>query len=441
MKRISFFGLGYVGLVTALAFASRGFKVYGYDADRRKVESLKNGKLYIYEPGLQDLLERSRGNFTPTDDAEQAVMSTDVTFITVGTPSRPDGSIDLSQVMSAAETMGRALRKKDEYHLIVVKSTVLPGTTDKVAEIVERESGKRAGDGFGVCMNPEFLREGSAVEDMLKPDRIVIGCIDERSGDLLEGLWREFYGEMPPLLRTNLVNAEFIKYASNAFLAMKVSFINEIANIAQRVEGADIDVIARGIGLDRRIGPLFLRAGLGFGGSCFPKDLMALIRFAEGLGYNPRLLKSTKELNDEQPYKAVELAERLVGSLSGRKIAVLGLSFKPNTDDMREAVSIRVVKKLLEKGASVSVYDPVAMENARAIFGDEVEYAGSAVDCIRDADCAIVVTEWDEFRDLRPEDFLRNMRQPAVVDGRRIYRPDEFAGRVRFSAIGLGNIH
>ncbi len=436
--RISFFGLGYVGLVTALAFASRGFKVYGHDVDKNKIKNLRNKKLYIYEPGLQDLLERSEENFIPTENAEEALMKTDVTFITVGTPSRPDGSIDLSYVRSAAETIGRALRKKG-YHLIVVKSTVLPGTTEEVARIIERESGRRAGEGFGICMNPEFLREGNAVEDIFKPDRIVIGCIDERSGDMLEGLWREFYGnEMPPLLRTNLVNAEFIKYASNAFLAMKVSFINEIANIAQRVKGADVEVIARGIGLDKRIGPLFLKAGLGFGGSCFPKDLMALMRFSEELGYDPRLLRSTIDLNKEQPYKAVELAEKLVGSLDGKKIAVLGLSFKPNTDDMRDAVSIRVVEGLLRKKARVSVYDPAAMENARRIFKDKVEYAESAFDCIKDADCAIIVTEWDEFRRLGPDDFIRNMRNPAVVDGRRIYNPDEFAGRVKFSAIGLG---
>ena len=436
--RISFFGLGYVGLVTALAFASRGFKVYGHDVDKNKIKNLRNKKLYIYEPGLQDLLERSEENFIPTENAEEALMKTDVTFITVGTPSRPDGSIDLSYVRSAAETIGRALRKKG-YHLIVVKSTVLPGTTEEVARIIERESGRRAGEGFGICMNPEFLREGNAVEDIFKPDRIVIGCIDERSGDMLEGLWREFYGnEMPPLLRTNLVNAEFIKYASNAFLAMKVSFINEIANIAQRVKGADVEVIARGIGLDKRIGPLFLKAGLGFGGSCFPKDLMALMRFSEELGYDPRLLRSTIDLNKEQPYKAVELAEKLVGSLDGKKIAVLGLSFKPNTDDMRDAVSIRVVEGLLRKKAKVSVYDPAAMENARRIFKDKVEYAESAFDCIKDADCAIIVTEWDEFRRLGPDDFIRNMRNPAVVDGRRIYNPDEFAGRVKFSAIGLG---
>ena len=435
--KISFFGLGYVGLVTSLAFASKGFIVYGYDVDKSRIESLRNKKLYIYEPGLQDLLERS-GNFIPTENYEEAVMKTNVTFITVGTPSMPDGSIDLSYVRSTAEMIGKALRKKEGYHLVVVKSTVLPGTTEEVAKIIERESGKKVGKDFGICMNPEFLREGNAVEDIFKPDRIVIGCFDDRSGDMLEGLWREFYGDMPPLLRTNLVNAEFIKYASNAFLSMKVSFINEVANIAQRVKGADVEVIAKGIGLDKRIGPLFLKAGLGFGGSCFPKDLTAFIKFSEKMGYDPRLLKGAKDLNDEQPYKAVELAENLIGNLNGRKIAVLGLSFKPNTDDMRDAVSIRVVNSLLKKGAQVSVYDPAAMENARRIFGDRVEYARSAVDCIRGADCAIIVTEWDEFRDLRPEDFIRNMRNPAVVDGRRIYNPREFAGKVKFSAIGLG---
>jgi len=434
---ISFFGLGYVGLVTALAFSSRGFRVYGYDVDESKIDSLRKGKLYIYEPGLQDLLKRSEGNFIPTSDHREAVLNTDITFIAVGTPPRQDGSADLSYIESAARMIGRDLREK-KYHLVVVRSTVPPGTTERVSKIIEKESGKSAGRDFGICMSPEFLREGNAVEDIFNPDRVVIGSIDERSGDLLEELWRRFYGERVTILRTNLVNAEFIKYASNAFLAMKVSFINEIANIAQRVRGADVEVIAKGIGLDKRIGPLFLRAGLGFGGSCFPKDLRALIRFSEELGYNPKLLNSVKEVNDEQAGKAVELAMKLTGELKGKKVAVLGLSFKPNTDDMRDAVSIRVVEELLKLDAKVAVYDPAAVENARRIFGNRVLYASSPIDCIRNADCAIIVTEWDEFKKLGPEDFVNNMRDPVVIDGRRIYDPEVFCRRVKFAAIGLG---
>ncbi|MCC6052158.1 MAG: UDP-glucose/GDP-mannose dehydrogenase family protein [Fervidicoccaceae archaeon] len=378
--------------------------------------------------------------FRATTDSYEVVLSSDISFICVGTPSRPDGSADLSYVESAARSIGRALRDKKGWHLVVVRSTVPPGTTGGIVRrIIEEESGKRAGVDFGLCMNPEFTREGSAVEDTFTPDRIVIGELDERSGAFLEKLYRDFHGSnMPPIIRTSLTNAELIKYASNAFLAMKVSFINEIANIAQRVPEADVEIIARGIGLDKRIGPLFLRAGLGFGGSCFPKDLRALIRFSESVGYEPKIIRAVMEVNESQPYRALELAKSLLGSLEGKRIAVLGLAFKPNTDDVREAVSIKIVKALLSEGASVVVYDPKAMPNARRVLGETVVYAGSAEECLRGADCAIVVTEWDEFRKLRPEDFSRLMRTPVVVDGRRIYDPKEYSRKLKYAAIGLG---
>jgi len=332
------------------------------------------------------------------------------------------------------------LRVKDEYHLVVLRSTVVPGTTENVVKpIVEVRSGKRCGEGWGLCFNPEFLSEGSAVEDTFNPDRIVIGECDERSGDVLESLYKEFYAEkMPPLLRTSPVNAELIKYANNAFLAMKVSFINTIANICERIPGADVTVVAKGIGLDKRIGSLFLNAGLGYGGSCLPKDLRALIQHSRSLGYEPKLLEAVKEVNDGQPRRAIELCKELVGELRGRRVAVLGLAFKPNTDDMRDAVSIKIVKRLLEEGARVVVYDPRAVENAKKVFGSSVEYATSVEECLRGSECAIVVTEWEEFRRLRPEDFLRLMKEPVVVDGRRIYDAELFSSRLRFAAVGFG---
>ncbi|MEM3833397.1 MAG: UDP-glucose/GDP-mannose dehydrogenase family protein [Thermoprotei archaeon] len=438
--KISFFGLGYVGLSTALALASKNFRVYGYDVDENKIKMLKNSKLYIYEPGLKELFKKAKENFIPVTDPKEAVLNSDITFITVGTPSKSDGSIDLSYIESASRLIGKMLKEKNSYHLIVVKSTVVPGTTENVIiRIIKEESGKIVGSEFGICVNPEFLKEGSAVEDTFNPDRIVIGCFDEKSGDVLESLWRIFYDEkMPPLIRTNLVNAEFIKYSNNAFLAMKVSFINEIANIAQKIPGADVEVIAKGIGLDKRIGPLFLKAGLGFGGSCFPKDLRALINFTKNLGYEPRLLESIIDVNNDQPYKAIELSKDLIGDFHGKKIAILGLSFKPNTDDMREAVSIKIINKFLELGANVTVYDPAAIDNARHIFGNRIIYAPSLTDCIKDADCAIIVTEWNEFKHLKPEDFIKNMKQPIVIDGRRIYDPKLFSQKLTFSAIGLG---
>jgi UDPglucose 6-dehydrogenase len=442
--KVSIFGLGYVGLTFGVCLAKKGFEVIGVDVDADRVSMVNSGETPFYEPGVDELLREAleKGLFRATTDSYDAVLSSDVSFICVGTPSRPDGSADLTYVESAARSIGQALRDKKGWHLVVVRSTVPPGTTGGIVRrIIEEESSKRAGADFGLCMNPEFTKEGSAVEDTFTPDRIVIGELDERSGAFLEKLYRDFHGSnMPPIIRTSLTNAELIKYASNAFLAMKVSFINEIANIAQKVPEADVEIIARGIGLDKRIGPHFLRAGLGFGGSCFPKDLRALIRFSEGVGYEPKILRAVMEVNESQPYMAVELAKSILGSLKDKRIAVLGLAFKPNTDDVREAVSIKIVKALLSEGANVVVYDPKAMPNARRVLGETVVYAGSAEECLRGADCAIVVTEWDEFRKLRPEDFLRLMRTPVVVDGRRIYDPKEFSRKLKYVAIGLGSI-
>jgi len=440
IDRISFFGLGYVGLVSAACLASKGFEVVGFDVDRKRLRELMNGNAPIYEPGLEELIKEGvaskRLRFTA--DYKDAVLSSDLTFITVGTPSRQDGSIDLTYVRSASRMIGDALRGKDGWHLVVVKSTVTPGTTGGIVRReIERASDKRCGHDFGLCMNPEFLREGSAVRDALEPDRVVIGEFDKRSGDALEGLYREFYGEEMKLVRTSLVNAELIKYASNAFLAMKVSFINMIANLCQRIPGADVEVVAKGIGLDRRIGPDFLKAGLGWGGSCWPKDLKALKDEFERLGVDSPLIDATLKVNDVQPYRILELARGLLGSLDGKRVALLGLSFKPNTDDMRGAVSIRLVNALLDEGASVVVYDPKAMGNAKLIFGDRVDYAKSAIDCIKGSDCVVIVTGWDEFRGLKPDDFKRYMRDPVVVDGRRIFDPKEFEG-IKFASIGLG---
>jgi len=440
--RISFMGLGYVGLVSAACFASRGFNVIGFDVDESKVKKINQGLSPIFEPGLSKLIEQSvkNGYLKSTTNLVEAIVNTDITFITVGTPSREDGNIDLRYVEEAARMIGETLQQKDEWHLVVVKSTVTPTTTEKVVKpIIEKASGKRCCKDFGLCMNPEFLREGSAVEDTFKADRIIIGEVDTRSGNILEAFYREFYGnDIPPVIRTTPVNAELIKYANNAFLAMKVSFINMIANLCQKFPGADVEIVAKGIGLDKRIGPLFLKAGAGWGGSCWPKDLKALRNFANRVNIDLPLVDATLKVNDEQPYILVELAKSLIGNLAGRKIAVLGLSFKPNTDDMREAVSIRIIKKLIDEGAYVVVYDPAALNNAKKIFGNIVKFASSSIDCLKDADCALIVTEWDEFKRLKPDDFIKYMRTPAVVDGRRIYDPVVFSSKLRFAAVGLG---
>jgi UDPglucose 6-dehydrogenase len=440
--RVSFFGLGYVGLTTATCLANKDFQIIGFDIDSNRVKLINSCEAPFHEHGLSEILEKAvkNGTLSCTTDYQEAVLETDVTFITVGTPSRPDGNIDLTYVEDASRMIGEALRRKKSWHLVVVKSTVTPGTTTNIVKpLVEKNSEKNCGFDFGLCMNPEFLKEGSSIEDTFSPDRLIIGESDKKSGDLLEKFFKDFYEDkMPSTIRTTPENAELIKYANNAFLAMKVSFINMIANLCRRLPSTDVEVMARGIGLDKRINPLFLKAGAGWGGSCWGKDLKALKSFAEQLGINLPLVDSTLKINDVQPYFMVELAKELTGGLKKRRIAILGLSFKPDTDDMREAVSIKIVNSLVGEEAVVVVYDPMAMSNAKKIFGDKIEYAASVLDCLKNSDCALIVTEWNEFKSLAPEVFMKHMRIPAIVDCRRIYNPSATSSKLRFATVGLG---
>ncbi len=440
--KISIIGVGYVGLCTAVGFADKGFKVMVSDYDLQKAEMIQAGTPPFYEPQLPELLNHAlvTGRLQCMfKDTEKSVLETDVSFICVGTPSNSDGSIDLQYIESASREIGQALRQKAGYHLVVIKSTVIPGTTcGPIKNLLEQESGKVCGADFGLCMNPEFLRQGFAFEGTFRPDRLVIGEYDTKSGDVLENVYKTFYSKMPTTIRTTLSTAELIKYASNSLLATRISYINMIANICENIPDTDVRVVASAMGLDRRIGPLFLDAGLGYGGSCFPKDIKALIASARTFGYEPELLQSVENVNKNQPLRAVEFCRRQFGTLKGRKVAILGLAFKPDTDDMREARVIPIINKILAEGGQVIAYDPVAVERARAIFESSIEYASSAIECIRGADCCILVTEWAEFRKLTPDDFVRNMRQPVLFDGRRIFDPSIFGKALKFKAIGLG---
>ncbi|MEM3737532.1 MAG: UDP-glucose/GDP-mannose dehydrogenase family protein [Candidatus Bathyarchaeia archaeon] len=442
IESISVIGLGFVGLATSVSFADRGFRVYAVDQDKGKVVSVKAGRTPFYEPGVEPLIQKGldSGLLRCVDSVEEAVLSSDVTFIAVGTPSRPDGSIDLTYVKQSAVEIGAALLKKADYHLVTVKSTVVPGTTrNLVKPALEAASGKVAGVGFGLAMSPEFFKEGSALHDTFNPDRVVIGEYDAKSGNILEDIFRRFYCErQPPILRMSLESAEMVKYASNALLAAKISFINEIANICELLPGVDVAEVAKGVGLDQRIGANFLNAGLGFGGSCFPKDLRALISFSQTLNYEPDILKAVLKVNDSQPLRGIEIARNLLGDLKGRRVALLGLSFKPGTSDIREAASLKIISRLLEEGSEVVGYDPVAIPEVKVVLGDKIRYASSALEAINDAECCIIVTEWEEFKRLRPEDFKARMRRPVIVDGRKIYNPAEFRGKLTYAAIGLG---
>ena len=438
---VSFVGLGYVGLCTAVAFANRGLNTLGVDVDPERLALVEVGRAPFHEPRLERLLKTAvlSGRLRVSDELSD-VAETDVIFLTVGTPSQLDGSIDTRHVESAAREVGAALRTEPDFRLVVVKSTVVPGTTRSVVmPLLEGSSGKRVGVELGLCTNPEFLKEGSAIDDTFRPDKLVIGAIDEGSASHLKRLYRAFYGtKLPPTIETTPETAEMIKYASNAFLATKVSYINTMANIAQQIPGVDVERVAAAIGLDPRIGPLFLKAGPGYGGSCFPKDVRALIAFSRERGYDPSLLAAVEKTNERQAAKVVELSEKLIGSLEDKRVAVLGLAFKKDTDDIREAASIRVIHRLKEKGARVTAYDPIAIPGARQVLGDAVEFAADAKSAIREADCCIVMTEWDEFRSLTGKDYAEHMRRPNVVDARRLYRRDELEG-VNVLAIGTGH--
>jgi UDPglucose 6-dehydrogenase len=414
--RISVVGNGYVGLATAVGFAGNGHQVVCIDNNPEKVELINNGKSPIRENGLDDLISSCvcrEKNFRASMDYAD-VAGTDITFLCVGTYLPSCGGTDFTQIAQAAGDVGAVLAKKKGYHVVAVKSTVAPGTTEQVIiPALEAASGKVAGKDIGVAVNPEFLEEGKAVDCFLHPDRIVIGEYDKKSGDAVELLYRDFTA---PIIRVTMATAEMIKYASNAFLAAKISFTNEIGNICKKF-GVDVYDVANAIGYDPRIGRKFLNAGAGFGGSCLPKDTEALIDVAGKAGYEAAMLRSILDLNRQQPSRMVDMAEAVIGTLQGKSIAVLGLAFKPHTDDMRDAPSLRIITSLLEKGASVRAYDPLAMDNARDIMSTSVTFCESAAQAIENADCVLIVTEWDEFK----RESLYNGK--VVIDGRRVLDP------------------
>jgi UDPglucose 6-dehydrogenase len=415
--KISVIGSGYVGTVSAACFAELGHEVICIDIDPEKVEMINRGEPPIYEEGLEALLKKHAGKrIRATSDYDDAVTNTDVSFICVGTPSDGDGNIDLSIVKAASRSMGQAIGKKNDYHVVVVKSTVVPETTEKVVMVqVQETSGKRAGVDFGIALNPEFLREGKAVYDFMHPDKIVVGAIDERSDRVVSSLYAGLDCE---ITHTDPRTAEMIKYVNNSFLATKISFSNEIGNICKQL-GIDTYQVMEAVGKDFRISPYFLNSGAGFGGSCFPKDVKALIGKAKELGYQPQLLESVVRVNDVQSLKMIGLLESRLDTLKGRKIAVLGLAFKNDTDDIRESRSIPVIKTLLDRGAIISAYDPMAADNMKKIYPG-IEYCDSAILALESADACLVMTEWDEFRSLCSE--FRSMHRPLVIDGRNVIR-------------------
>jgi UDPglucose 6-dehydrogenase len=419
--KIAIIGCGYVGAVTGACFADLGNDVCFIDVDTQKLKKIESYQSPIFEPGLDSLLERNARHLSTSNSIREGIEGSDCSFICVGTPSNEDGSINLTHIKSASGDIGNALRTM-ENHSVVVKSTVVPGTTeDVILPILEKNSSKNAQKDFSIIMNPEFLKEGSALNDFFHPDRIILGINDDRGRKIHEELYQSF---SCPKICTSIKTAEMIKYVSNAFLATKISFSNEIGNICKK---NDIDVyeVMKGVGLDPRIGSQFLNAGAGFGGSCFPKDVSALITFAEKNGENPILLKAAMEINKHQPRRLVELLESRIGNLKGKKIAILGLAFKENTDDIRDSRAIPVIRELINCGAKITAYDPMACEPMKKIFSS-VNYCFSAAEALKNADGCLVMTEWPEFSQLHEE--FEGMRKKIIIEGRRILSCDYYEG-------------
>jgi len=446
---VSILGTGFIGLCSAASFAQKDIKVVASTHDEKKAKMINDGIAPFFEANLQEILdeikERNPDLLQCSTDPVKAIADTDISMITQGTPMRDDKSIDLSYIESTAREIGMALKGKDKYHLVVVRSTVVPGTArNLVGKIITEISGKIPGQDFGLCMQPEFLAEGRSIEDTLHPDRIVIGEIDEQSGAMLQEFYEYFYGDHLkncPIMRMNLESAELVKYGNNCLLSTKISYANEFANFAELVPNVDIVQVMKGVGLDYRINQKFLGAGVGFGGSCFHKDVNAIKTWSKSMGYTSRLLEAVLGINDDQAIHIVDIAEQLAGKLEGKKVTLLGLAFKPGTDDMREAASIRIVEELLKRGIKNIVgYDPKANKTAEIEMGKKIKYANSIEDALKDSECAFLITEWEEFKSLTPDDFKRHMKTPNLIDGRRLYDFDRFNAALPFRAIGRVNL-
>lgn len=423
--KVAIVGSGYVGLVTGTCFAEVGIEVTCVDIDKKKIDNLNEGIIPIYEPGLEEMVHRNvkKGRLTFTTSLKDALVDCEVVFSAVGTPPDEDGSADLQYVLSVARDCGKYMT---DYLLVVTKSTVPVGTAEKVRKALREELDKRGANiEFDVASNPEFLKEGAAVDDFLKPDRIVVGCDSPRAEELMKALYKPFTLNGHPVIFMDIVSAEMTKYAANSMLATKISFMNDIANLCEIV-GADINMVRRGIGSDSRIGNKFIYPGAGYGGSCFPKDVKALIHTADDNGYSLRVLKAVEAVNDDQ--KSVmfnKINTYFKGDLKGKTVGLWGLSFKPQTDDMREAPSLVIIHKLLKAGAKVKAYDPVAMHETKRILGDKIEYAADQYDALIDADCLLMITEWPEFKFPNFNVMRKLLKTPVIFDGRNIYEVNE----------------
>jgi UDPglucose 6-dehydrogenase len=416
--KIAVIGSGYVGLVAGACLAENGNEVVCVDKDASKIRLLQRGGIPIYEPGLEEMVRRNRAEkrLTFTTALARGVRNSQIIFVAVGTPTGEDGSADLQHVLGVAKELAKTM---NGYKVIVNKSTVPVGTAARVREVIRRETTHP----FSVVSNPEFLKQGAAIDDFMKPDRVVIGAEDPRAAELMRELYAPFTRTGAPIMMMDCASAELCKYAANAMLATRISFMNEVANVCEAV-GANVDHVRHAVASDRRIGPSFLFPGVGYGGSCFPKDVKAMLRFAAAQDYDFQILRAVEAVNERQKLRLLVKIERYMGSLKGKRIAVWGLAFKPRTDDMREAPAVPLIQELIAAGATVQAYDPEAMKVAKGIFGSKITYADSSYAALTGADALALVTEWNEFREPDYVRMRKLMRSPVIFDGRNIYKPE-----------------
>jgi len=435
--KISIVGLGFVGLSLTSVLAARGNDILGIDIDKNKCKDIQKGISPFFEPELEKLLKTGLRKKLKISTDISLIKNSDMIFVTVGTPQRSNGSIELSMIKNAVKSIGKILKNDTRNPIIFIKSTVTPGTMQKIVlPILEKESGKKAGKDFGLISNPEFLQESTAIKDTKFPHVVVLGGYQTKYMKKAKKFFSKIHPDIPIVL-TNHQTAEMIKYANNSFLATKISFINQLSNICQNIPGANIDDIAKTIGLDPRIGRLFLNAGPGYGGSCLPKDMKALINFADKIGINPTLLNAVEQTNKKQIQNIILLIEKTLGSLENKHIAILGTAFKPNTDDIRDSIAIELIKKLLKKKVDITVYDPKAIKNTKIIFGEKIKYASSISNSLKNSQCAIIMVHWKQFEKIN-KNSTRLMKRKFIIDCRRVLSKKQL--NFEYHAIGIGKI-
>ncbi len=440
LNGISVVGIGKLGLCAAACFADKGWQVIGVDVNPDTIAAVNEGRSPIYEPGLGELITKCQGCLFATDSYKYAIENSEVTFITVPTPSMDDGGFSTKYVEAVAQSIATILKDKEAFHVVVITSTVMPGATEGVIKpLIEVVSGKKCGIDFGLCYNPEFIALGSVIRDLKSPDMVLIGESDSHSGDILAKIYGATCDNHPYIARMSIGNAELAKISLNAYVTMKISFANTLAELCERIPGGDVDIVTSAIGADSRIGIKYLKGAVSYGGPCFPRDNKAFLALAQKLGCRARLSQATDAVNEDQAARIVKMAKQEIGQIKDANIAILGVTYKPGTDVIEVSASVDIARALSEQGAKVVVYDPAGTENARNLLDESVAYANSIDECLGGADLCVMATPWPEFRKLKPEDFANRMKKPALLDCWRVYDRDEFTAKLDYRAIGLSN--